>query len=59
MSKEKGWGTHGCARRRELHHLSAGGQGRLILVMWAGRAAKNDTGNASAGEEQEGEPGQP
>lgn len=27
--------------------------------MWAGRAAKNNTGDASAGEEREGEPGQP
>lgn len=49
-------GTHGCARRRELHHSSAGGWTRLILVMWAGRAVKNDTGD---GEEWEGEPGQP
>lgn len=31
------------ARRRELLLLSAGGRGRLILVMWEGRAAKKTT----------------
>lgn len=40
----------------EAYHLSAGGQGRQVLAEQAGTAAKNDKGDISAGDEQEGEP---
>lgn len=56
VSNEKGWGTHRHARRMEVYHRSAGGQGRWVLAEQAGTAAKNYRADTSTGQEQDREP---